>query len=327
MSASSHRSPLHRGAFTIIELLVVVAIISVLVGLLLPALAGVKRKAAKTSELNSIKQIGHAWMLYGNNNNDAALPGYLDAPVQAAPVQGVSRGWGVTYQYPDRTDIPNNPVNLPGPWTWRLLSYLDYNHEMVHGYRDEDNADRFTMITEAQAIAEEPGFGYNGYYIGGYWQMQSVDGIQSPQFKFYDHCGVINHVRISIPTTIAQIKRSSEVITFCSSAKLDPNGGYYSSVKVRSDLPGAHLVAPPIVGTTPQWQPYPQDPLNAVEVLAAGAYVPLGRFTGPCAVLYADGHCDPQSVNALYDQRKWIDNASGTNITEARFYKHDVCPP
>lgn len=327
MSATSTGSRLRRGAFTIVELLVVVAIISILIGLLLPALAGVKKRSAKTSELNSIKQVGVAWMLYGTNNNDAALPGYLDVAVQAPPVPGTSAGWGVMYQYPDRTDILNNPINLPGPWTWRLLSYLDFNHEMVHGYLNEDNADRFTMVAEAQAIAEEPAFGYNGYYIGGYWEMQPVDGIQRARYRYFDHCGVITNERIRIPTTIAQIKRSSEMVTFCSSAKLDPNGGYYSSVKIRPDFPGAYLVAPPFVGVTPQWKPYDQDPLNAVEVLAAGAYVPLGRHTGPCAVLYADGHCDTQSINALYDQRKWIDNAGGTTTFEAKTYKHAPCPP
>src|SRR6185295_10907171 len=117
--------------------------------------------------------VGYAWQMYASNNSDAALPGYLETPVQAPPVMGVSRGWGVHYQYPDRTDIPPAPAygggnpNIAGPWTWRLLSYLDYSHEMVHGYLREDDSDKFSMMTEAMKIAEGPAFGYNGYYVGG----------------------------------------------------------------------------------------------------------------------------------------------------------------
>src|SRR5690349_8854302 len=126
-----------RPGFTIVELLVVIAIIGVLVGLILPAIGSVQRRSHKTLELNQLKQLGHAWMMYGNNNNDAALPGFLEVDVQKVPTATPpSRGWGVTYHFPDKKDIPINAQNLAGPWTWRLLSYVDYAHELIHGYAD-----------------------------------------------------------------------------------------------------------------------------------------------------------------------------------------------
>jgi len=45
-------------AFTLVELLVVVAIISILVGLLLPAVTGAQAKARQTACLSNIKQVG-----------------------------------------------------------------------------------------------------------------------------------------------------------------------------------------------------------------------------------------------------------------------------
>lgn len=53
-----------RGGFTIIELLVSIGIISILIGLLLPALAGTKIQASQVKALNELRQIGVSIQLY-----------------------------------------------------------------------------------------------------------------------------------------------------------------------------------------------------------------------------------------------------------------------
>ena len=63
----------HKG-FTLIELMVVIAIIAVLAGLLLPALAKSKSKAIQINCLSNMKQMGVGLLLYSEDFN-GQLPG------------------------------------------------------------------------------------------------------------------------------------------------------------------------------------------------------------------------------------------------------------
>lgn len=65
-------------AFTLIELLMVIAIISILASLLLPALVGAKERARRTTCRQHIRQFALAVHLYGNDHNQWVPPGASD---------------------------------------------------------------------------------------------------------------------------------------------------------------------------------------------------------------------------------------------------------
>ena len=66
--------PDRQTAFTLLELLAVIAIIGILAGLLLTALAGAKQKAVQVQCLNNLKQLGAGMRIYVDDNN-GAFPG------------------------------------------------------------------------------------------------------------------------------------------------------------------------------------------------------------------------------------------------------------
>lgn len=58
---------MNKRAFTLVELLVVMAVIGILAGLLFPALGGVRKKARRTQSHNLVSQVEAAWIVHFND--------------------------------------------------------------------------------------------------------------------------------------------------------------------------------------------------------------------------------------------------------------------
>lgn len=104
-----------RSAFTLIELLIVIAIISVLVAVLLPVLAGVRERSRQTACASNLRQLGLAFTEY-TQDNEEALPGaYCCSDGNADKASG----WIAYNAFP-----ANVPGNHFGAITGRVYPYI-----------------------------------------------------------------------------------------------------------------------------------------------------------------------------------------------------------
>jgi prepilin-type N-terminal cleavage/methylation domain-containing protein/prepilin-type processing-associated H-X9-DG protein len=93
-------------AFTLIELLTVIAIIGILAAIMIPTIGAVRKKANTAKTISNLKQIYTGFILYANDNKDQICPGR----------------------------DPNLPVGNEARFSYRLRTYVN-QPDKVYGTR------------------------------------------------------------------------------------------------------------------------------------------------------------------------------------------------
>ncbi len=123
-----------RRAFTLIELIVVTAIIGLLIGLLTPALAGAMASARRAKCMSNLRGFGPAISMYMDSDGSGILPvapGYLP---NYDNVIGYTRFYIAIEDY---LDVPLPPRNPDGGFTGGFGPYLcprDAGFGREHGF-------------------------------------------------------------------------------------------------------------------------------------------------------------------------------------------------
>lgn len=124
-----------RTAFTLVELLVVIAVIGVLVALLLPAVQAARESARRADCQSRMRQIGLALMAYHDTYHE--FP-----PGNIVVTSGVCRAWGIEGRDYPSEDGPN--------WAIHLLPFLEEGSlHTAYDYSTFNEAEDNAEVTSA----------------------------------------------------------------------------------------------------------------------------------------------------------------------------------
>ena len=277
--------PRLRCGFTILELILSVAIIALLAGLLLPALSLVKRSGQKTRELSAARQLMVAYSAYAYDHNGVLMPGlYRRNPTLPA--------------FDEAGNELTGPAGLlAARYPWRLAPYLNYNLSGL--YQDEH------VLSELQSqslnhywISLVPSLGINAVFVGGDYQ----DGGWADS----THVRLFGRVYL---TRLSEAKHPPRLIVFASAR--------YSGEDLPGPLPGGrpfiegyHRVNPPYLMSR-EWKPR-YDPQGKDNDFG---FVSLRHHFREAVIGFFDGHAGTLDEAQIQDMRHWADQATSPDWT------------
>jgi prepilin-type N-terminal cleavage/methylation domain-containing protein/prepilin-type processing-associated H-X9-DG protein len=279
-----------RRAFTLIELLVVISIIALLIGILLPALAGARNAAQDLKSKSNLRQLITAYTAYQNDHADMLLPGY---PPKSLYFKDVS------IDYAGHTIVSPASARYP----WRLVPYVSDIWDMVYTHTEpfdlpQSTDSGYVAFVKAYRLSQFPSYGLNSIYVGGH---HNYDG-----YREVSGGNVANPIKSYVPDTgkhvvfmNGEVKRPSQLIVLADSQvrnifpEPDPETGY------------AHLTPPRAKGE--QWHASG----GSFQLIAESDMgIPKGRYNANAGTAFFDGHVEGMSPETLNDMRFWANNAT-----------------
>ncbi len=268
-----------RAAFTLVELLVTMAIIALLLGLLLPTLRAVRAAGRQTLEMSAARQLMVAYNGYANVHNGAVLPGYWP--------QGQAM------------DASGNPINAIAArrYPWRIAPYLDYSFRGLYLNENEDLLEKLENEDPwlyRYAVSLFPSLGINGTWIGG----DSDDG------GFHDtYLEVFGRFYV---TRMAEAIRPEQLLVFASARGNDPFGPLDSGV-----FEGWFRIQSPYFTASMgyRWQ---SDEFDKSDPPVNYGYL-SPRYGGSAVVAFLDSHVGMLSKRQLKDMRYWANQATSAD--------------
>jgi prepilin-type N-terminal cleavage/methylation domain-containing protein len=309
-------------AFTLMELMVVVAIIALLVGLVIVSMRGVRASATRSESLGALRQMALAHGQYSDDHRGRLLPGYLD--------QIALQNLNITAKLEDGTRLDSTDcaggICDASSYVWRLAPYLDdawltFFADTIEGPRSVFAAEHGTgshgpagSSDYDGGASERPSYGLNSIFVGGdSWHggsdIADLNPWTNPSAKI-------------AATRLSEVKNPSRLIVFAPTAKAGSGEVYEDSEVGFCELRPPYLEFDAVTDSwvTPQWR---VGAGGLVEQTSNGAYadgagLPIARSgQGLMPVAHLDGSAVVVEISTLSrDMRHWSPFEVGLRTTE-----------
>jgi prepilin-type N-terminal cleavage/methylation domain-containing protein/prepilin-type processing-associated H-X9-DG protein len=180
-----------RNGFTLVELLMVIAVIAILSSVLLPALSKAKARAHAVICLNNTKQLALAWLLYASDHEDR-LPYNLGSPAAGTNLNNWAAGimdWDLS---PDNTNTLLLTESALGSYADKSVATYHCPDDTVVSPRQREAgwSHRVRSYSMNASVGDAGNFSTQGYNVNnpGYVQFFKLTTVPRPAeiFVFLD---------------------------------------------------------------------------------------------------------------------------------------------
>jgi prepilin-type N-terminal cleavage/methylation domain-containing protein len=291
---------MHRPGFTLIEVLVVIALIAVLVGILLPSLAGSRGSARTAACLSNLRQLGMGWTMYADDSKEVMVP-------HRAP------------NLPGGTSNPENWIDVGNglkfrpTWIARMGRYTGVyafgNPATDDGRQDFDSKVYVCPQVPTWTDERNGAYGYNYQFLGN---------SRVTRGQYHNYPARITRLHVPARTVVA----ADSMGTACSFPP-EERRPYHNDGRGENEMGNEGMVIDP-----PRLTPWS-------DIATAGHRSgPDPRHLGAIATLFADAHAAALSLRALgyrldergrYVESRTGDDAPTNELFDGRGDNHD--PP
>jgi hypothetical protein len=235
------------------------------------------------------------------------------------------------------------PREVTTTYPWRLMPFTDYSWDVMMDYRPADGSDAGFEVTAptlgplpeatasplvqelasapagtpGQAVALQPAYGYNAYYVGGVWKMSGTPGTP-PQMVFGDAkptTRMASAMKVSPNANLSIVLRKvggarfpDQLTLFCPTAFMAPSKNEAGETVPQPSAAGAPYAAPPFLGETQVWKTGSASD-EGVFVVQNEA-IPLMRSSALMPLATVDGTVRTATYGDLRNMRNWVDMGS-----------------
>jgi len=278
-----------RAGVTLVEVMVVVAVIAALVGILLPALGILRKNADMVASQSNLRTIGALMTTYSLDNRDHVLPSQFDYTAAAGKTQ-------VRTPSPAGT-VPNTGAVLKGSWTDILWTLGKFGPIVPLGGTD----------------VPSPTWDYR-YDSPDYWAYDRPDMVDSNPFRskspivkpFSDGGGDARPFGNG-----ASIREKGQPGYFAANDFFDARSKWYTNAMIRQPANSVYVLDSRAGETIP----LPAVAPNAWKPAETDCEVEFRYVGDVCCMLFLDAH--------VTTSNKWIDLADLQNNRQTRVERLD----